>query len=152
MTKKRPAKRDYKKRMGYDELIQGYKTTGYKLERYGTVKEPFKKKFKYYPLYKIVINPEGKKTLLITAGFHGEEFNGPISLLKIFDEAAAFAKDLGVRLLVYICVNPSGFDLRQRYNASNEKFNNDFLRYKIEKDTWVGTLIKTDEPFLRFKI
>ncbi len=132
------------KDMTYQELVHGYRAKGYKLKYYGKVKE----NRRTYRLYKMVINPRYKKTLLITTGFHGEEFNGPISLLGIFDEAAAFAKTMRVRMVVYICVNPSGFDLHKRYNASNEFFNNDFMRYVIKGGKFVGTLKKFDEPFV----
>src|SRR3989338_4484173 len=119
--------------MTYQELMSGFKNKGYKLKSYGAVKENRKN----YRLYKIVINPHYQRTLLITSGFHGEEFNGPISLFEIFDKAVAYAKKMRVRLIVYPCINPSGFDLRKRYNASDESPNNDFLRYEIEKDKWV---------------
>lgn len=134
-----------KKRMTYQELMHGFKNKGYALINYGTVRENQK-----YPLNKIIVNPRYKKTLLITSGFHGEEFNGPISLLEIFDEVATYAKKMRVRLVVYPCVNPSGFDLHQRYNASGEKQNNDFLRYVIE-DGKVVSILKKDEPFTEIK-
>lgn len=145
------------KRMTYQQLMRGFRGKGYELEVYGNVLEKHKKlptypHSKMYTLHKIVINPQFEKTLLITSGFHGEEFNGPISLLEIFDEVVAFARKMQVRLIVYPCINPSGFDLHKRYNASNEKFNNDFLRYEIEKDRWVGTLLKTNEGFIGYKI
>ena len=150
MTKKRPAKRD----MTYYDLLQGYVDKGYKLEKYGSVTEPIRGKDRYYRLYKIVINPEHEKTLLTTTGFHGEEFNGPISLLRIFDEAVDFATKMQTRLIVYPCINPSGFDLHQRYNPSDDVGdygNNDFLRHEIKNGEWVGTL-KTGEAFVKYKI
>lgn len=132
-----------KKDMTYQELIRGYRAKGYKLKYYGKVKESRRT----YRLYKIVINPRYKKTLLITTGFHGEEFNGPISLLENFDEMVADAKTARLRVVVYLCINPSGFDLRQRYNASGENQNNDFMRYIIKGGRLVGILRK-DEPFV----
>ena len=150
MTKKRPAKRD----MTYKDLLQGYVDKNYELECYGSVTEPIRRKDTHYRLYKIVINPEHEKTLLTTTGFHGEEFNGPISLLHIIDEAAAFANEMSTRLIVYPCVNPSGFDLHQRYNPSDDVGdygNNNFLSYQIENGEWVGTL-ETDQNFVKYKI
>lgn len=128
--------------MTYQQLVQGYRDKGYRLRYYGKVKE----NRKTYRLYKIVINPRYKTTLLITTGFHGEEINGPISLLEIFDEVVTYAKTMRVRIVAYICINPSGFDLRQRYNASGERYNNDFMRYVIKGGKRVGTLRK-DEPY-----
>ncbi len=140
------------KSLTYEKLMRGFREKGYELESYGTVKETVRENRKNYRLYKTVINPRFKKTLLITSGFHGEEFNGPISLLGFFDEVTAFAKEMRVRLVVYPCVNPSGFDLRKRYNASNERQNNDFMRYITKKEKLVGTLLKKDGPFNAFKI
>lgn len=140
-------------RMTYDQLIAEFgakeKRLRYKLKKYGTVLEVGRK----YGLYKIVINPRCRRTLLIVSGFHGEEFNGPISLVHIFDEAARYARRRGVRLIVYPCINPSGFDLHKRYNASDEIQNNDFLRYQLPDGSWVGTLQKDEEEkFVAFEI
>lgn len=140
-------------RVTYNQLIAEFdakaKTLRYELKKYGAVFEAGRK----YGLYKIVINPRCRRTLLIISGFHGEEFNGPISLLHIFDEAARYARQRGVRLIVYPCVNPSGFDLHKRYNASNETQNNDFLRYQLSDGSWVGTLQKDEEEnFVAFKV
>ncbi len=144
--------------MRYNELIRHFRRQGFALQSYGRVKEGGKN----YPLYKIFIAAGGRPpllskegrgvvALLITSGFHGEEFNGPISLLKILPRLARRARDRGVNLLVYPCVNPSGFDARQRYNISGEEQNNDFLRYEVKKGVWAGTL-KKGEKFLRYKL
>jgi hypothetical protein len=139
-----------KKDMTYDELIQGYRDKGYELERYGQVKEIVRDQPRYYPLYKIIINPDYEKTLLITTGFHGEEFNGPISILNIFDEAVDFAKERRARYILYPCINPSGFDLHKRYNASDEEQNNDFMRYELEDGKLVG-ILQPGEKFITYK-
>ena len=110
--------------MKYKELISGYGKKGYNLISYGTVKED-----KDYNLYKIIINNNSQKTVLVTTGFHGEEFNGPISILKIIDEIKQYSKFKKVNLIIYICINPSGFEKHKRYNLSDESPNNDFLRF-----------------------
>ncbi|OGH92957.1 MAG: hypothetical protein A2534_03310 [Candidatus Magasanikbacteria bacterium RIFOXYD2_FULL_39_9] len=131
----------------YQDLIFGYRHTDHRLHTYGKVKEDDKK----YTLYKIIANARYKKTLLITTGFHGEEFNAPIALLHTFDKIVTYAKKRRVRLIVYPCVNPSGFDLRQRYNASDEQPNNDFMRYVMENGEELGVLEK-DEHFVHYNI
>jgi len=133
--------------MFYQQLISGYRAGGFKLKTYGQVEENGRK----YSLYKIVLNNGGRNTLLITTGFHGEEFNGPISLLKIIKDAAAYARAKKVNLTAYLCVNPSGFDLKKRYNASGEDQNNDFLRYQVAGGKRISTL-KKNEKFSRFKL
>lgn len=130
--------------MTYHELVSGYRAKGYRLKYYGKVKE----NRRTYRLYKIVINPWYKTTMLITAGFHGDEPNSPISLLEIIDKIGAYAKTMRVRIVAYICVNPGGFDKRKHYNPSNEYFNNDFMRFIIEGGKFVGTLQYFDEPFI----
>lgn len=135
-----------KKAMLYHELVQGYIDKGYSLKKYGEVKE----NSGTYSLYKMVINPQYRTTLMITAGFHGDEANGPISLLEIIDKLAAYATKKKVRLVVYPCINPSGFDLRKHYNESNQFWNNDWMRYAVKWRKgvkWVGTLRKFDEAF-----
>lgn len=93
-----------------------------------------------YPLW--CAQTDGAKRLLITAGFHGDEVAGPLTLLKHLPQLVAYAKRRGVGLTVFPCVNPSGFDVRTRYNASGEAPNNDFLRYKRDHadPTWVDQL------------
>lgn len=119
--------------MKYKELISAYKKKGYHLIKYGSVLEDRK-----YDLFKIVINNGSKKSFLITTGFHGEEFNGPISILKIIDDVVEYASLKKVNLIVYICVNPSGFDKHKRYNLSDENQNNDFIRYLVNKKWVIG--------------
>lgn len=132
--------------MKYDALIQSFKEKGFKLIKYGKVRELGRD----YNLYKIIISSNSKKTLLITSGFHGEEFNASVSLLKIISEAIAYSTKKKVNLIIYPCINPSGFDLKQRYNASNETQNNDFMRYEIKREVWTDILRK-GMKFLSYK-
>lgn len=132
--------------MEYKNLIQSYRDKKIKLVSYGSIKED-----KTYILYKIKINNKSKRTLIITTGFHGEEFNGPISLSKIINEVIAYSKKKKVNLIIYPCINPSGFEHKRRYNLSKEKQNNDFIRYKTDRG-WVGNLINKNEKFIQIKI
>jgi len=63
----------------------------------------------------------GARTVLITAGFHGDEKAGPLTLLEHIAEIVDYAAARGVGLLVYPCINPSGFEVGSRYNRSGEK-------------------------------
>ena len=97
--------------------------------------------------YEVVcLTVEGPRWLVVTAGFHGEEPAGPLTLLEHFAELAALARARGVGLRVYPCVNPSGFEAGTRYNASGERPNNDFLRYQLPDGRWVGELLPGMEP------
>ncbi|EPX58835.1 hypothetical protein D187_003550 [Cystobacter fuscus DSM 2262] len=100
-----------------------------------------------YPLFRLTV--PGERWLVITSGFHGEEPAGPLTLSWHFEEIVAYARERGVGLRVYPCINPSGFEDGTRYNRSGEKINNDFLRYETAPGTWKGE-VQRDESFLRW--
>jgi predicted deacylase len=91
---------------------------------------------------------DGARTVLITAGFHGDEKAGPLTLLEHTAEIVDYAAARGVGLLIYPCINPSGFEAHTRYNISGERPNNDFLRYEIAPGVWRGEL-RDGEQFSR---
>ena len=75
-----------------------------------------------YPLYRLIIHPKVDPTICIISGIHGNEIAGPLSILKIVD---AIINDLPAqfRFVVYPMINPSGFDLRQRFDADHRDLN-----------------------------
>jgi hypothetical protein len=75
-----------------------------------------------YPLYRLVIHPKVETTVCIVSGIHGNEIAGPLSILKIVD---AIIHDLPeqFRYVVYLMINPSGFDLRQRFDSDQRDLN-----------------------------
>lgn len=115
------------------------------LFEYGAVQENGRS----YPLFRLTV--PGPRWLVITAGFHGEEPAGPLTLLEHFPEIAQAARDQGVGLRVYPCINPSGFEAGTRYNASGERPNNDLLRYETAPGLWKGE-IDEGETFLRYAL
>jgi predicted deacylase len=130
----------------YDRLAQrlrAWKKVA-RVTQYGAVKENGRS----YPLLRLDV--PGENRVLITAGFHGEEPAGPLTLARHFGSIAARAKRKGVGLTVFPCINPSGFESGFRYNASGEKPNNDFLRYEVRKGRWKGELLP-GERFRRWK-
>jgi hypothetical protein len=78
--------------------------------------------------------------VVVTAGFHGDEKAGPMSLLEHGAELFTYARARGVGLRLYPCVNPSGFEAHTRYNVGGERPNNDFLRYELAPGVWRGEL------------
>jgi hypothetical protein len=83
---------------------------------------------------------------LITAGFHGNEIAGPLTILHKLEEIVNMSKEKNVGLIIFPNINPSGFDVRQRYNIASKEAprkkngnkqlpdkghtpNNDFMRY-----------------------
>jgi len=101
---------------------------------YGTVMEGGQP----YPL--LGLRTKGRKTVLITAGFHGDEKAGPLTLVDHVAELVAYAAARDVGLRIYPCINPSGFEAHTRYNVSGERPNNDFLRYELTPGQWRGEL------------
>lgn len=101
-----------------------------------------------YPLVRIDI--PGPRTVLLTAGFHGEEPAGPLTVLEKLDEIVSYARGKNVGLRIYPCINPSGFEAHRRYNSSGEKPNNDFIRYEVLPGDWRGEL--HGETPLRWKL
>jgi predicted deacylase len=91
-----------------------------------------------YPL--LSASTPGARSVVITAGFHGDEKAGPLSLLEHAAELFDYARARRVGLRLYPCVNPSGFEAHTRYNVGGERPNNDFLRYEVTPGAWRGEL------------
>jgi predicted deacylase len=75
-----------------------------------------------YPLYRLVVHPKVKETICIVSGIHGNEIAGPLSILKIVDTIIHELPD-EFRFVIYPMINPSGFDLRQRFDADMRDLN-----------------------------
>jgi predicted deacylase len=99
-----------------------------------------------FPL--VGLTTRGSRSVVITAGFHGDEKAGPLTLLEHASEIVAYAAERDVGLAIYPCVNPSGFEAHTRYNVTGERPNNDFLRYETAPGSWRGEL-RQGERFLR---
>ncbi len=102
-----------------------------------------------YPLLRA--DTEGSRRLVITAGFHGDETAGPLTLAEHLPEIIAYAKERDVGLTIYPSLNPSGFEDGTRYNRGKESPNNDFVRYEIRPDVWVGEL-EPGQEFLQYAL
>ena len=116
------------------------------VDQFGTVAEGGQ----VYPLLSVIstASTRADRWLIITAGFHGDEKAGPLTLLEHTRDVVDYAHDRGIGVRVYPCVNPSGFEGHTRYNASGERPNNDFLRYEIAPGKWTGEL-RPKQTFLR---
>jgi len=112
------------------------------LEDYGAVDEAGRS----YPLLSVSV--PGRRSVVVTAGFHGDEKAGPLTLADHVAEIVAYAAERDVGLAIYPCVNPSGFEGHVRYNLSGERPNNDFLRYEVAPGVWRGEL-REGEGFTR---
>ncbi len=121
----------------YAEKMRGYAGLA-ELSEYGVIRDSGKD----YPLFRI--RAPGSRLLVITAGFHGEEPAGPLTLLEYLPKVLEWARARDVGLLVYPCLNPTGFEDGTRYNRAGEKPNNDFLRYEVAPGVLKGELNKGD--------
>ncbi len=92
------------------------------------------------------VDTPGERRLLITSGFHGEEPAGPRTLALHLREIVEAARALKVGVSIFPCVNPSGFELGTRYNASGHGPNNDFMRYE-GLDGESIPLLRPGQPF-----
>lgn len=75
-----------------------------------------------YPIFRLVIHPKAQTTACIVAGVHGNEIAGPLSILHLVTELLHDLPE-NYRLIIYPVINPSGFDLRQRFNADRRDLN-----------------------------
>jgi len=92
--------------------------------------EDFEKIGRREPLYHLMVNPEAKIRFCIVAGIHGEEIAGPFSLLEAFKSPKKyFNKEICYQ--IYPVINPTGFDLKQRYDDDGQQLNT--LNKKILK-------------------
>jgi predicted deacylase len=134
--------------MDYPEYVERLRMNaqGARLERYGCVVEEGRE----YPL--LSLHTEGRRRLVITSGFHGEEPSGPLTLMRRLPEVLAYARAQDVALDVFPCINPSGFEAGTRYNRSGEKPNNDFLRYEVAPGGAWKDQLADGEAFLRWEL
>lgn len=102
-----------------------------------------------YPLLRVTT--PGDRVCTITAGFHGEEPAGPLTLLEHLPEILEHARMRDVGLRIYPNINPSGFEIGSRYNTSGEQPNNDFLRYQLPSGEWIGEL-QSGQAFARWQL
>lgn len=85
--------------------------------------EKFEKLNLKYPLYRVDINPKGKKKFIVIAGTHGDEIAGPLSLLFLLQESKKYLNQ-DYHYLIYPVINPTGFDFRTRKDDDNRDLNN----------------------------
>jgi hypothetical protein len=103
--------------------------------------------FDFYRIASKNIRPNDK-IVLITAGFHGNEIAGPLSLKKYLGRIFDLAHKNGIKLIVYPLCNPSGFEAGTRYDIDDDHGaagNNDFLRYELEDGTIIDDLQDKNE-------
>lgn len=119
--------------MKYQELLMALPSKRAELHTYGSVRH----RGEDYPL--VALCSSGKKLLIITTGFHGDEPAGPYSVAARLDAWISRAHIKGVALRIYPCVNPVGFDDGHRYGG-DQKQNNYVFQYRLPDGKVTGEL------------
>ncbi len=84
-------------------------------------------------MYKMVINPKGKRTVCFSAGIHGDEITAPNSILlflKHFDKK----KFKNIRIIVIPVANPYGYENGKREGYLGRKLNRLFTKRKLSAE------------------
>lgn len=116
------------------------------LHRYGTQSAAGKD----YPLFALDIPSDGP-ALIVSAGFHGEEQAGPLTLLHRLEDIAQYARSKKVWLRLYPCVNPAGFEHYTRYPPGGNA-NNWLYEYETVSGQWHDCLPLGTQPDFAEKI
>ena len=88
-----------------------------------------------YPIYRFSINEGAPGRICVISGVHGNEIAGPLSLLSLFDQVHFDQLPGCFHYLIYPLVNPTGFDLRQRYDDDGRDLNAVF-KTTLESDNY----------------
>lgn len=88
-------------------------------------------------IFKVVINPNAKKTICFIAGIHGDEQAGPYGALSFLE--SDFHVPSHKRVIIIPLANPVGFERNKRGNADNKDINRHFLEKELKgecKSIW----------------
>lgn len=89
-----------------------------------------------YPFLRIAskeIHPEDR-VMMLTAGIHGEERSGPLTIARHFNEIVDYVQNSGLKIIMYPVRNPSGILVGTRFNVdedTGDAGNNDCFRYVL---------------------
>jgi hypothetical protein len=95
-----------------------------------------------YPLVRITDRHPSRNRggiFLLTAGIHGTEVAGPLTIQNRFAEIIELTRKVGLQLVCYPLMNPSGYDNGTDRNIDGDggdAGNNDFLRFLLENGVW----------------
>jgi hypothetical protein len=76
-----------------------------------------------YPLLRLSVNPGAARKICVISGIHGNEIAGPLSLLSLFSKDFFCELPDCFHYVIYPMVNPTGFDLRQRFDDDYRDLN-----------------------------
>lgn len=106
----------------------------------------FKKEF---PIFSVIINDikRPKRTIVFSAGIHGEEPTGPFAILK-FLEDFNLNRYKNIKIIIFPVANPHGFDRGIRRNFLNKDLNGHFCNKKLSGENKIlYNFIKNENIF-----
>lgn len=80
-------------------------------------------------IFKVVINPNAKRTICFIAGIHGDEHGGPYGALSFLE--SDFHVPSHKRVIIIPLANPIGFQENKRGNADDVDINRHFLKKEL---------------------
>jgi len=88
-----------------------------------------------YPVVSVLLNdrPSVSKTVLFSAGVHGHEIAGPWAAMKFLEDYRV-SRWPDLRVLMFPCANPSGFDRGTRKNIRDVDLNRSFDSSPLERE------------------
>src|SRR4030043_2145396 len=82
------------------------------------------------PIYKILLNHSGIKTVVFSAGIHGDEIAGPWAIID-FLKKYNFQSYPDVKIIIFPVASPTAFNAKKRSNYLNKELNGLFCRKKL---------------------
>jgi hypothetical protein len=118
------------------------KNNSFEVLRIGSIGKKLK-----FPLYKVIINPHAKRVVCFSAGIHGEEIAGPLTILEFLKwYRADFYPN--IKIIIFPVVNPFGFDRKRRLNERRFDLNQSFFNKSLpEEDKIVYNHAKKQKIF-----
>lgn len=95
-----------------------------------------------YPIYHIIINPNAKIDFCICAGVQAYEIAGPLTILHLLQTPQKYF-NRKIRYHIFPLINPTSFDLRQRFDDDNRDLNT------ITKQTLKSKNYREVQAFIR---
>lgn len=83
-------------------------------------------------IFKIVINPDAKRTICFVAGLHGDEEGGPYGALSYLESDFYVPKNK--KVIIIPLANPKGFEMGKRENADDLDINRHFLKKELKDE------------------
>jgi len=86
-----------------------------------------------FPLYQIILNPSASKTVVFSAGIHGNEIAGPLAVIQFLKQFNQ-KKWSGLKIVIFPVANPAGFDNNDRLNHLRIDLNRQFCKRNLKNE------------------